>query len=739
MILILASAAGAAAQTPDTADARQDSVIPLEELRVEISRLRVGGVPLARAPLSAQVISGAELRQSGHLTVADALAQLAGVNIVDQVGSAFQPDVRVRGFAVSPIVGVPQSLSVFVDGVRVNEADASQVHFNLIPMDEVERVEVIRGPVGPFGRNTLAGALNIVTRRGQGPPSAEVELRGGYYEEVEGHARLDGEAGDFDYYLGGGYLRSDGWRQKNAAEQVQLFTKVGWRGEKTDLWVSYTFADDSIEGPQALPRSWLRGAPLPAEITDPPADRRRLQFTGGNGDYFAPRMHFLNSSLHRQLDERWGVQANAFGRFVDFEQFNDGLTEPNVLGLTDIASGGATVQLSHRRSADLVGTLGVEYVRNDVDIEIRELPNDRFPEIDPRGEQTERVGTEETNLGLYSEIWWAPGTRLSLYGSVRYDYVSIPFRDLLDPSQSGDNDFHQMTGAVGADLGLGEGFWTFGGYGRGFRAPVILEITCADPEDPCPLPFELGADPPLDAVKTDTWQVGLRYLGNAWVTGEIVGYWSEVYDDLFNVVDPERPTRGFFKNLDRTRRQGVELSLQSSPIDDLAVDATFAWNRATFQSVATLAPPFFEGEEGDPTEEGDAAEPELLEVQPGDRFPIVPDITFSLGVRYRPGAWTLGLHGQYVGSQYLIGDESNTGRFGKLDPYFLLDGYVERRIGPVSVYLRGLNLLDTAYETFGVISENIRTASGDEIIEPFLSPGRPFRLFGGIRYRLESL
>lgn len=738
VVTITGSAIPLNGQQDTTAAPTDTTVIPLEELRVEISRLRTGGVPLARTPLSAQVVRQAELRQVGHTTVADALGRLSGVTLVDQAGSPFQPDVRLRGFAVSPIVGVPQSVSVFVDGVRVNEADASQVHFNLIPMEEVERVEVIRGPLGPFGKNTLAGALNVVTRRGDGRPSAALELNGGYYEELEARGRADGRLGGLDFYGAGKYYRSDGWRQKNAAEQLQSFLKLGWRDRDTDLWVSYSFARDSIEGPQALPRSWLEGAPLPPEIRNAPDDRRQLQFTQGNGDYFLPHMHFVNSNIDRRLGENWSLQGNAFGRFVDFEQFNDGIAEPNALGLTDIASAGVAVQLSHRRGRELIATLGAEYVRNDVDIEILELPNPSFPEIDPAGEQTERVGTEEDNFGVYSELWWALGPRVSVYGSLRFDHVSIPFRDLLDPSQSGDNDFDQVTGAVGADVGLREDLWAFASYGRGFRAPVILELSCADPEDPCPLPFELGADPPLDPVKTDTWQLGLRYLAGTRLSAEVTGHWSEVHDDLFNVLDPERPTRGFFRNLDRTRRQGVELTAISSPARDLGVTATFAWTRATFQSAATLAPPFFEGDEEEEEEPADMdgdEQPPVTEVEPGDRFPIVPEFTFGLDLEYTPSDWAFRVSGRFVGSQFLIGDEANTERFGKLDSYFLLDGYVERTLGPVTLYLRGLNLLDLEHETFGVVSANPRAEN--EEVEPFFTPGYPFRLFGGVRYRIR--
>ena len=130
-----------------------DSVLQLPELRVEIVRLRVGSVPVAEVPFPVQIIAGSNVRGATGSSVANALTGSAGINFTNQTGSPSQADIRLRGFALSPIVGVPQGVSVFVDGVRVNEADASQVHLSLIPGGAVDHIEVIRGSVGAFGRN----------------------------------------------------------------------------------------------------------------------------------------------------------------------------------------------------------------------------------------------------------------------------------------------------------------------------------------------------------------------------------------------------------------------------------------------------------------------------------------------------------------------------------------------------------------------------------------------------------
>ncbi len=721
VLLVAACAVGpASAQDPEPSP---DSVLALDEVTVEVGRLRAGAVPLSRTPFSSEIVEATELTAVGGLS--GALAALPGVTLTNQTGSGSQADIRLRGFTVSPIVGVPQSVSVFVDGVRVNEADASQVHLSLIPAAAVERIELIRGPIGVFGKNSIAGALNFVTKRAEGPPTLAAEMQYGSFDAMAGTVSGSGTFGDFDGLVLGSYRRSDGWRQLERAEELSVFSKVGWRGERTDAWLSYTFEADSLEGPGPLPESWLEGGPLPPEITQPPDDRRRLQYTGGNGDAFTPRLHFLNAQVDRELSESWGLQVDAFGRFADFRQTNDNLSEPDALGVTDIQSVGATFQARYQPNARLLVAAGAEWSRNDVDIQIYERPNQSFPTVVEA--ITEHLRTDEDNLGGFAEAWYELSDAVAAYGSLRYDWVNLPVRDLLDPGDSGENTFSELSGGLGLSVELGRGLSTFAGYGRGFRAPVILEVTCADPEDPCQLPFELGPDPPLEPVKSDTWQAGVR-LGRGATQATLVGYWTEVHDDIFNVIAEDTPTRGYFTNVDRTRRAGIEASVAARPIASvpgLTVRTSAGWSRATFQSEAELASPLVEDDPPPPGSPPDDDEGATL-VGPGDLFPMVPELSATLGLTFQRGALTVGIDGSWTGSQFLIGDENNEEEFPKVDASTVLDLYAEWRLGESAVYAELVNVFDQDYSAFGIISENGR-ASPEEA-ERFLTPGSP-RLF----------
>ena len=710
-----------------------DSVLPLPELTVEIGRLRTGSVPISEVPFPVQIIAGSRVGGASGSSVANALTGSAGLSITNQTGSPSQADIRLRGFALSPIVGVPQGVSVFVDGVRVNEADAAQVHLSLIPGAAVDHIELIRGSVGAFGKNALAGALNIVTRRGT-ERSLEMEIEGGSWGFLRGMAAVSETLGAFDGLVTVAYDRANGWRQLSSTEERSVFVKVGGRGERTDGWLSYSFASHRLEGPGPLPESWLDGGPLPPDITDPPDDPRELQYTGGSGDIFIPKLHFLTGRVERLVGDNWILQASAHGRLADFSQSNDNITEPDALGLTDIRTLGTTAQVSYEPTNRLIATVGAEWTGNDVDIEIRALPNEAFPSISPV--TTAHLKTDENNVGVFGEVWWKARPTVSFHGSIRFDHVVLPVQDLLDPSGSGRNEFNPLSGGVGISKTFGRAWNAFASYGRGFRAPVILEVTCADPDDPCQLPFELGPDPPLKPVISDTWQVGFR-MTKIRSQAEVAAYWSEVHDDIFNVTDLDTPTRGFFTNLDRTRRMGVEASLSLVPFSSvpLTVRAAMGWTRATFESNALLAAPFLDDDPGGPGDPMDGDDPAPPQVEPGDRFPMVPSFTANLGLRYDLSATVFELNGGWVGSQFLVGDEGNEATLGKLDGYLLLDVSAERSFGNAALYLRVTNLLDTDYQAYGVLSENLRGPTGG--VERFLTPGQPAAVSAGIKIHLQ--
>jgi iron complex outermembrane receptor protein len=200
----------------------QNDILRLPPVTVTApARLPEVPLPPSSIPASVQVITGEEIRNSGALTLQDFLMRLGGVTLNDEQGNSFQPSLSFRGFQVTSVTGVPQAISVFLDGVRINEPDVEEINFDLIPLDDLERIELIRGPSAIFGRNTLAGALNIITKRGGTEREFVPDLAWGSFGRQQYRGHLAGTGGPIDYYLSGLYFHEDGWRDVSA---------MYWRG-----------------------------------------------------------------------------------------------------------------------------------------------------------------------------------------------------------------------------------------------------------------------------------------------------------------------------------------------------------------------------------------------------------------------------------------------------------------------------------------------------------------------------
>src|SRR6266852_9215624 len=218
LAVVLASPVGAQQPAPGP-EGSKDEPTRLPEVRVTApARLPGTPLPLSSVPATVDIVPGDRLRATGAVTLQEALTRLPGVTLNDQQGNSWQMDLSFRGFRSTSVTGESQGLSVFVDGVRINEPTVEEVNFDLLPLDDIERLEVIRGPAAVFGRNTLGGVINIITRRGV-PPVYEIvpEVEGGSFGRQKYRLRLGGASAPLDYYLAGTFFREDGWRDVSAS------------------------------------------------------------------------------------------------------------------------------------------------------------------------------------------------------------------------------------------------------------------------------------------------------------------------------------------------------------------------------------------------------------------------------------------------------------------------------------------------------------------------------------------
>src|SRR5207244_4928925 len=120
---------------------------------------------------------------------------------------------------------------------------------------------------------------------------------------------------------------------------------------------------------------------------------------------------------------------------------------------------------------------------------------------------TESVRTNQVNGGAFAGANLEVVPRLTATAAARYDWIRVPFEDLIDATQSGLHIFRRLSPRAGLTWSGGRGHEVFASVSRGFRAPAVVELACADPRAACPLPFRLGPGPALKPVVATTYQL----------------------------------------------------------------------------------------------------------------------------------------------------------------------------------------------------------------------------------------
>ncbi len=736
-ILLSAVVSGAvlslASATPVLAQPAPPVALPDIEVRGTTPLM---SAPVAREhiPANVQTITSEQITRRGAPNLTDTLSRsLGGVNLNHVQSNPFQPDVSYRGFTSSFLIGTPPGLSVFVDGVRVNEPLADQVNWDLLPTDAIDRLELIPGSNPVYGRNTLGGTIVMRTKRGLTHPGTTAEVWGGSFARYRTVLQHGGSRGKFDYFVSGNLFLEDGFRDFSKSHVGHLFGKGGYLGTHDDFSLSLTHVNNKLTGNGPLPESRLK------------RDRSAV-FT--HPDIFKPDLWFLNSQYKRDLGRSFSLSANLHGRLLDVDQFNVDVEE-DVDARTNQKGWGGALQLAYRGTVwerPVSVTLGGDYSGARLDHLIGERGEDDDDNGDDEladdlalfqalgeGEADEfevetNVKTETHAGGPFFTLSAEPLDKLTVTVSGRYEVTHLAIQDRLaghvadDDAEeagtdaSGTHTFDRFNPAVGATYTFTEHLSLYAGYSESYRAPTAIELTCANPEAPCPVPTAIVDDPPLNAVKGKTWETGVRWAVPPYIDATLAFFRTDLKDDILFRNEPESRVLGFFQNVDATRRQGIELLLRGVWswgnwfLNYTVTDATFSDEIELFTF---------------------ANEERIALVRDGDRLPLVPPHRVNGGVEFFIGSQLrLSLDGAYVDGQRLRGDEANQRR--RLDPYFTANAMVEYSYKALDIFLRLENIFDEEYESYGAYFENAVDETG---VERFMGPGMPLAVFSGVRVK----
>ena len=722
----------------------------------------IGSTPLAgigvqrlHVPANVQTVSGKQLEEQESLNLPEFMArQLPSINVNEIQGNPYQQNINYRGFTASPLLGTPQGMSIYLDGVRINEPFGDTVNWELLPNSAIAGMDLIPGSNPAFGLNTLGGAIAIRTKDGFNHAGSKVELSGGSFGRSNVEFEHGGHRGPVGWYVAGDWFREDGWRDFSHSDAKQLFGKLSFRNAVGELDLSLTHAVTRMTGNGLLPESML-GARREQIFTQPDITRNNLTQVALNGRLWLNDTQSLSGNVYFRHNRTRTLNGDLNDEFAGgpFDGISDDESAANNRTRTTQRGTGASGQWNLTTERQQLGVGGsIDYARmhfsQTQEIGVIDASRGVAPTADPVLENALRGTTRTSSIFITDTVTLAKN--LHLTAAARYNMSRVTTRDeinLTPPNLDGDHSYHKLNPALGLSWQVVPALNAYAGFSQGNRIPTPIELGCADPANPCTLPNSMASDPYLKQVVARTLEAGLRGKVAGDINWNAGVYRTMSTDDILFVGTSH--SAGYFTNYGKTQRQGVELGLKGSQ-HRVDWQINYSYLQATFRSDACLLAA------NNSTAGTSAACPasDEIQVSKGDQIPGMPNHSLKLGLSWRALDWLrVGGNVQAFSSQYARGNENNQHQAGtvggetflgdgKIPGYAILNLNAEASLGGGwQVFAKINNVFDKHYATAAALAVNPFDGAGSFQNnsaawghETFVAPGAPRSAWAGVRY-----
>lgn len=628
--------------------------------------------PVSELAINATVISADEIAKSTARTLPELLRSRAGVFTRDLYGNnAALATIDIRGFGAN---GSENTL-ILIDGRRLTDADRSGVQWSAVPLELIERVEILRGSGAvQFGDGASAGVINIITRHpAQGGSRATGSLRLGSFDTYDLTATLRASGEQTGLMAFAQNYDSDGYRENNRNRQSNLALAGSWTGDGMDATLRIAADRQGIRLPGA------RQVQPSAGVDELSFNRRGtatpLDYAQRNGNQAALDLQWQLGS--GELILGFGYRDKRQRSYFDFSGFPD---------YRDIDLDVLSLQPRYRWRAQVLGLKHAFVVGADVARwGYRLLQSNAEGNI---AQPHNRVDATQHNNAVYLLDSVKVSDTVMVNAGIRHERSRVAATDTFDPTApggafgSGATTGTDRVRASAAEIGLrlqaSKALALIARAGRSFRFANVDEIYETSAMFTRQFQF-------LRPQRAKTYEAGL-VLGQGATELRAAVFRMDVRDEIH--LDPFTTGVGN-RNMPPLRRQGLELEWRRSVLRDLDVQAAYTYTQAKFQEGVLRGGAFTQ-----------------QNVLIANRtVPLVPRHKLDLGVDWRLSSQTsLRTEWRYVSRQFMENDEGNT--FDRDIPgYGIADIKLTHRMGKLKASAMVANVFDRKYYAYAVRSQ----------------------------------
>ncbi|GAB4335981.1 MAG: TonB-dependent receptor [Candidatus Abyssubacteria bacterium] len=471
----------------------------LEPVVVTATKLET---PISELGVSVSVITEEEITQQGASEVLEVLRNVPGVNILQDGPPGSNAHIFLRG-------GESNFTMIMIDGVKLND-DGGLFDLSHLPLDNVERIEVIRGPQSAlYGADAMTGVVNIITKRGEGPPQVTASAETGTHETFRGKVGLSGSTEQMSYsFAASFYDTANLSRIKNDRyENGWLSGRVGFDlsdATKLSLITTYQKSETGNPGPTEF---------LP-EDADDTLENRQFTFT----------------LVFDQYLREWWQHVFQFSHFDSQFQNTDPSITTSIDFVTDYETNFDRETLNYQHNFYILDnyilSLGGEWQQENGDI--LSLSDFGF------GPSITEIDETRINRALFAQVSADFWERLNIVAGARYD-DNTSFGTEVSPRAAASYLVKETDTRLKAS------------YGEGIKNPSFFELFA---------PF--FGNPNLEAEQNESWEVGVEQRLTVLDMPVFLGatYFDQDFTDLIQFVGSS------IQNFDEAVVRGIETELK---------------------------------------------------------------------------------------------------------------------------------------------------------------------------------
>ena len=458
----------------------------------------------SKLPTNISTVTSEDIRRSGAVNVAEALQVLPGVDVQESGSIGSFASVRLRGVPGS------SSVQVVVDDQPVGGVSIQNINLALIPTENIDRIEIVRGASSMlYGANTTGGVIHVITKKTTGAPSVDLGAEGRSFQTRIFRGNAGGTFGPWDVLATGSGYHTDGYMQNSNIDDQTGTGTFGYRFSNGGrLEASSSFTNHEGGDPD--------GTFVPFEKWNGHDERQANSLT----QKFDNEMWRNRVTLDTPVSSHAQVKASLYHQHESYLFFN----RPAIPFFADSGFVNRIVGLDTRISIDEGTTVGGTYERDDRDA----------------------IGQD--SHGIVNVAGWAEQeinvSRLTLLPALRYDHHSA-FGGQVDPR-------------LAAVYRASERWKFSASAARSFRAPNLVDLYFVS-QDPFFPAFDFFGNPNLKPEKAWAYDAGTRFMPlDGFETG-ISGFYSRITDRITPVDTDGNGNVDTVQNISRAEVSGVEV------------------------------------------------------------------------------------------------------------------------------------------------------------------------------------